>query len=593
MVIKNITSGEPQDEMLEPLSIGHWVSRFQGKMPHRLGSLLTTLLSIEGLAEFSFDIDGRHYEGRADLNAQLELEIKSTLSHHDLRERIMFAWACLRCQHLLLQSKALSGQDFSNAEAASATDVYFAVDAPNSVSQAVEDAGKQLVFLSDHFQNVDPLDFWVHCQNSGRVIDASQCLAKLFVYPPQKLKGPRSSLKLLVVGSHQIWDGLTNYVWFRNFVHLLNKSIPELRKRIRELLDPSSILKRLPPPQEALYPPIEGSRARQRWFWLLTRILRHIRKPLQQGFVNPLRRKHRYTRAVPLSPIYKPLLDYSKIPPLNSIPCFAKASLKGTKRLHRICREANASVGAGCFALAALLMMELYERREPGIPLSERLPFISGFPLNPRAFFNHASEPDSLMLAFCDGIMLPFLPSHLDLDGRLRLLAKQAHRQLMVFQKRPNIQRDKGGVEYMGSRGPGRLLQMQYISSLERTQAMLPEHLRSGLNPQGAYPMRPNHSTQTCGVSSVGRREALIKPGYYDLDEEDEAFIADFRSSFASVRPREGEFLVGVGGSDEGLWVNASVDGSTNDPALVEEWRKRFERVLDEGGGMETRDYKL
>jgi hypothetical protein len=137
---------------------------------------------------------------------------------------------------------------------------------------------------------------------------------------------------------------------------------------------------------------------------------------------------------------------------------------------------------------------------------------------------------------------------------------------------------------------------MQYISSFERTQAMLPQELRSGINPQGNLPARPNGSTQTCGVSSVGRREALIKPGDYDLNDESKDFVADFRSSFAGVRPRDGEFLVGVGGSDEGLWVNASVDGSTNDPALIEEWRRRFEEILDssaDGVEVQAREYKL
>jgi hypothetical protein len=103
--------------------------------------------------------------------------------------------------------------------------------------------------------------------------------------------------------------------------------------------------------------------------------------------------------------------------------------------------------------------------------------------------------------------------------------------------------------------------------------------------------MRPNHSLQTCGVSSVGRREALMKPGMYDLNEPDKDFVADFISSFACVRPREGEFLVGVGGSDEGLWLNASIDGSAMDPALVDEWRTRFSTILDDD--KDTLNYKL
>jgi hypothetical protein len=37
------------------------------------------------------------------------------------------------------------------------------------------------------------------------------------------------------------------------------------------------------------------------------------------------------------------------------------------------------------------------------------------------------------MLAFGDGLALPFLPSYLPLEGRFKLLAKQADRQLRTF----------------------------------------------------------------------------------------------------------------------------------------------------------------
>jgi hypothetical protein len=48
------------------------------------------------------------------------------------------------------------------------------------------------------------------------------------------------------------------------------------------------------------------------------------------------------------------------------------------------------------------------------------------------------------------------------------------------------------------------------------------------------------------------------------------------------VRPRNDEFLIGVGGSDNGLFLNASIDGNSMDPVLVEQWRQRFETILDE-----------
>ena len=423
-----------------------------------------------------------------------------------------------------------------------------------------------------------------------RVIDPGKALAKLFVYALEPTRNGRSMLRFLKVAAHEIEDGLTTYHWMRNFVYYLNQPLSELRRQLLDMIEPAKLPSRLPPPQEQLYPPITGTKARQRWFWLLTRILRHVRKPLPAGFDNPLRRHTPRSEAVPLSPAYAPLLDYSRTPSLNCFPMFAKASLCSTQRLHRLCREAKASIGAGCFALASLIMMEMHERREPDVPLVERQPFISGFPLNPRAFFNHHTEPDSLMLAFCDGIMLPFLPSDLDLEGRIRLLARQAHRQLAVFQKRANPQLDEAGLQYMSSRGAGRLLATQYIDLIGRMDAKMPLHLQKGINPQGAYPARPNHSMQTNGVSSVGRREVFIKQGTYDLDDDSKDFVADYRHIFASVRPRDGEFLVGVGGADDGLWVNATIDGNAMDPALVEQWRIRLETILDdEKTGRESR----
>ena len=563
----------------------HWLDRY-GSSEYKWRSFerngRTTFYREVGLVEFAFDVDGRYFEGRADMNAELELEIRLSLAHHDFRERILFAWACLRCQHLLLQAKAYPGKDLFGREAQSGADVYFAVDAPKNVNQAIEDAGQHLVFLEDHFEHVDPMDFWSHCQNTGRILKPDEALSKVFAFGLQPTQNGCSTLRFLFICAHQIADGLTTYTCFRDFIHLLNLSMPQLRQRLKKMLRPEDIIHRLPPPQEQLYPPINGNRARQRWFWLLTRILRHVRKPLPAAFVNPLRRRNPRTAAVPLSPVYFPILDYNTPPQNNSVHCSAKASSRGTKRLHRLCREAGASIGAGCFAFAALLIMEFHERIEPDIPLSERRPFISGFPLNPRPFINYQVEPDNLMLAFCDGISLPFLPSDLDLDGRIRLLARQAHRQLAVYQKRSTVKKDDTGLQYMGSRGAGRMLQVQYVGAMERMDSKLPEHLRKGVNPQGAYPARPNDGMQTCGVSSVGSRKPLIDKGMYDLNDDSKEFVADHRTIHQIVRPRDDEFLVGIGGSDEGLYVNASVDGNSMDPELVAQWRQRFETILDE-----------
>ncbi|KAF2718157.1 hypothetical protein K431DRAFT_306283 [Polychaeton citri CBS 116435] len=576
--------------MIAEISSSHWLDQygsdtFQWQLHETTGGRKILHRPI-GLVESSFDSDGRYYEGRADVLIQLQLEIVTSLSLDAIKDKIKLAWACLRCQHLMLQTRAVPLRDLQLSDARGLDDssaLHFGFDVAQTSDDAVRQAIEQITFLDEHYHTVNQPDFSVHCQNVARIVDPSTSLTKLFVLPIYRTSSGRAALQFVTVMGHQVVDGLTSTRWMRHFLDILNHTNDELLAKIAKSLDINTMISRLPPAQEAAYPQITGSRARQRWFWLLTRILRHVRRSLPEGFENPLKRHAGPKAPTSLSPTYSSVLDYSRVPPLNSFPCFAKVSVRDTERLHKLCRQANVSIGSGCFALAALTMMEMYERREPEIPLQDRKPFITGFPLDPRGFLSKKLEPDSLMLAFSDGIMLPFLPSHLPLDGRLRLVAKQAHRQLRVYQKRKTLQSETViDPHYMGSRGGGRMLQIQYLNSLERSDTNRPAHLRQGINPQGAYPMRPNVNRATCGVSSVGRREVLIRQGLYDLEGGTKDFVADFIDMKAMVRPREGEFLIGVAGTDQGVHASVSVDGSAIDPALAAEWQGLFESVLND-----------
>jgi hypothetical protein len=60
-----------------------------------------------GLVECSFDGDGRHWEGRADMNCQIHMHIKSILKSVEFRERVLLAWTWLRCRHLMIQSRTM------------------------------------------------------------------------------------------------------------------------------------------------------------------------------------------------------------------------------------------------------------------------------------------------------------------------------------------------------------------------------------------------------------------------------------------------------------------------------------------------------
>lgn len=565
----------------------HWLDQYAStgyrwRQAHHDGK--TSFYRPLGLVEFCFDADGRYYEGRADMNVQLDVNFQSKLNKQQLREHLTLAWACLRSRHTLTQAKSLPRQQWMAGDVEGHQGIYFVVDLPADTGEALLGARSQLVFLEDDFPFVDPLQFWSHAQNTARIVDPEAALAKLFVLPVDKLQGETQRLTFLLITSHQIQDGIAMYNWMSDFIWLLNKTTFSLRSELDAAIRPEQMTTRLPLPQEALYPPVSGSRARQRWVWLLTRILRHVRKPLPAGFPNPLQRREPLCSSVSPSPMYAPVLDYSRTPPNNSAPCRTRATRKSTARLVRLCRQARVSVGAGCFALAALLMMEFHERREPNVRPCDRKPFITGFPINPRPFLARNPPADSLMLAFCDGITLPFLPSSLDLDGRLRLLARQAHRQLAAYQKRIRPDADPAGLQYMSSRGAGRVLATQYLSSLERCEALVPPALRKGVDPQGAYPMRPNATRQTCGVSSVGRGALVVECENAGTMDGERDLIAEPEGLNAGVRAREGEFLIGIGGGDEGLWANVSVDLATMDPKLVVEWQRRFECFLEDDG---------
>ncbi|KAF7197161.1 hypothetical protein HII31_01586 [Pseudocercospora fuligena] len=532
-----------------------------------------------GLVETSFDADGRYYEGRADMNCELELATNNQLEKNEFRERILLSWNLLRQRHPLLQSRTFLDRK-SGIYTISPTGIHFAVPVHETSSKAIEDAGQHLVFVGDHYESIDHRDFYLHCLNGSRILDPSQALAKLFVLPSSHEDG-RQVLRLLFIFGHEISDGLSAYNWMSDLIRILNEPLDKVRALTNEFTQPDALRKRLPPPQEALYPSIPGTKARQRWFWAITRLLRHVRKPLPVGFENPLRRR-RTRESVSFSPIYDKVLDYTRTPPLNTVPVYIHLGVANVQRLHRICREAKSSIGAGVYALAALCMMEFYEEREPHVALEDRKCFITGFPLDPRAFFGKRPEADSMMLAFSDGIALPFLSSKVPVEGRLRLLARQAQRQLSAYQKRAKPKGEDATRQFLNSRGAGLVLANQYLYSHERADCILPENMRKGISLQGAYPPRPNPTSQTCGVSSIGNRDLLIRSGVYDIHNPEKDFAADFLNLNATVRARDNEFLLVISGTKEGLFSSPSIDMTSMDPVLVERWKDRFEHALDE-----------
>lgn len=463
-----------------------------------------------------------------------------------------------------------------SAEARQKSSRFFAVRRPQDRDDAVSSSEGLMTWLDKTHAKVDPDKLFCHAQNTARTFDPEQTLVRLFVLPLTKGETGSHSLRFLFTVAHQISDGLTGFAWSLDFMRLLNTSSEELETSITPLI--KTLHQRLPVAQEDLYRPVAGSLVRQRWFWAITLVLRHVQRAMPAAFQNPLRfASGPKPSAVPETRLFEQVLDYGRPPALNAGSITAIVGSNGTRRLHRLCRQAGCSIGAGCFVLVAIVMMEIYEQRSPEVALEDRRPFIGSFPVNPRQFFDHKRDPDSLMLAFSDGIVLPFLPSSLDLDGRIRLLVRSAQRQLSRYQKRKNA----GGnaVQYMGARGAGRLVPMNYLDILERANSRLPVETRMELEYLENFPKQTNPTLATCGVSSVGKANPYFQPGQYDLTRRlgEDDIVADTRGQKMNVRPRDGEFLVGIWGTDDSIEATVSYDACAIDPA----WAKRFENRLE------------
>jgi hypothetical protein len=473
----------------------------------------------------------------------------------------------MRLRHPLLQVCVPSN------EADRAASFVFRV--PRGSTEALDLAANTVTSLQ-HYTEVDVRDFINHVINTGRVFDSAEGVSRLFILPLQPLSSGRSKLQIVFVVAHMVADGLSMFNWMEDFIDLMNREVYQVQSEMENALDPNEIAERLIPAQEDLYPTVPGNLARQRWFWAITRILRHVRKPLPSGFVNPLRRNQR--KLVTFEKQYADALDYdpSHKPPINSGHSIPILTTSASQQLQKLCLAAKTSIGAGTFALVGLVMMEIEEKIHPHVPNAARKPFIASFPLNPRPFFNYKGPNDSCMLAFSDGIVMPFLPSTLPIEGRFKVLAKAAHRQLRSYQKRL-----RDPVNDLDSHSPLRMMASNYLLAIERVKAKLPPHLRLGDDPQGAYPGNWSFQTATCGVSSVGSVKQWVGPGRYSLRGGTD-FGVDYRGMRSGVRARDNEFLCGASSEADGLLrFSVSYDASAMDEELVRLWEDKIMTILE------------
>ena len=515
------------------------------------------------------------------MTALLTLAIQHTLSQENLRRRVALAWTSLRLQHVLLGSRVVDDAETGKRG--------FAVDVPKSMEEAVYEGEKSVVWVEDVLGDVDvdEKEMYHHAYNVGRIVDPKVCMARLLVLPVRPEQDGTMQLRMLIVMGHQISDGLSAFNWFSHFIRILNLSEQDMEADMNTSRQEGSIKKLLPPAQEDLYPPISGSRARQRWFWAITRVLRHVKETLPPTFVNPLRREERLAESLVLEPKFDRLFDYSANarPPMSSSHVTASLSAAASARLMALCRAANVSIGAGCFALAGVSMMEIHESRYPGVPDAQRPAFSAGFPLNPRAFFANPPPGDSCMLSFSEGIVMPFLPARLSIEGRFKLVAKQANRELRAYQKRLKPKTGKSGI--FDKHSPGRLLATGYLAQIERAESKLPLENKSPefSNPQGSLLPKIGKYGATCGVSSLGSIASFFQRGRFDLESTNgKDFAADFRNVTIGVRARENEFLIGSSTNAEGVvGFGVSYDMNAISQDAAEIWAEKISGLLEKG----------
>jgi hypothetical protein len=190
------------------------------------------------------------------------------------------------------------------------------------------------------------------------------------------------------------------------------------------------------------------------------------------------------------------------------------------------------------------------------------------------------------MLAFSEGIIMPFLPSTLPVEGRFKLIASHANRELRVYQKRlkDNKSRSLGSFD---KHSPARLLATGYLAQMERVEAKMPEERRTGFTPQGELKPALGQYGATCGVSSVGSLKAFFRPGEHDLDDmKDKDFVADYRGLEMGVRARDNEFLVGSSTDASGcVGFGVSYDENAISQEAAQKWAETIRGLLEPDSG--------
>ena len=194
----------------------HWLHRY-GNNQHQWTEVGTgkNRVAFErqiGLVETSFDVDGIHYGGRADMTHYSEFEIKTSLNNDQLRERFILAWTVLRHHHVLMLARTADRREPELQRC-------FVVDVSLDPELAIAETKKTIAVVESNSE-IDAHDFRHHALNTARIVDQAKSTTNVFILPITKLGQNRYKFPFLMVLAHMVSDGLTLFSWLGHFAGL-------------------------------------------------------------------------------------------------------------------------------------------------------------------------------------------------------------------------------------------------------------------------------------------------------------------------------------------------------------------------------------
>lgn len=130
------------------------------------------------------------------MTALFSVRVKHKLSSEGFRRRITLAWANLRLRHVMLMSRTSYDEKLRQRR--------FVVDLHDNIDGVLDEVLRSVVWVDDHYEQVDGIEMHRHAFNVGRIVEPEICMSKLHVLPLVRRQDGSHELRFLIVMGHQI-----------------------------------------------------------------------------------------------------------------------------------------------------------------------------------------------------------------------------------------------------------------------------------------------------------------------------------------------------------------------------------------------------